>query len=300
MRMTLMAFAAITGGARGFKCIPYDVLNKRKTADAIRVSTNIPLILKKEGYLCQVKNPLDGGSLFSETVDVLCKSAWTAFQEIERKGGVFEAVRTGWLQTELKRAAEYSKNQMSYLQHELVGVNRFVSKTPSYGSEGDIIRLSEIIDPLFLSRSADDYLTVEPLLVSSLSYEWEALQMASDRFAAVAGRRPRVVAVKGGGPVVEKKFSWLTTVLGLGGVDVEVMAPERADSVENWSSLVILVTSGEELEQSLSQILRTKGVEKIWSLDHAKKETDVDRYLDSQMNALEFVKDVQQIVLEAR
>jgi hypothetical protein len=63
---------------------------------------------------------------------------------------------------------------------------------------------------------------------------------------------------------------------------------------------VILVTSGEDLERALAQTLRTKGVEKIWSLDHSKKESTVDRYLDPQMNALEFVKDVQQIVLEAR
>jgi len=300
MRMTLMSFSALIGGARGFKCIPYDVLNKRKTADAVRVSTNIPLVLKKEGYLNQVINPLDGASLFSDSIDVLCKSAWTTFQEIERKGGVLEAVRSGWLQTELKRSAEYSKNQMSYLQKELVGVNKFISKDPSYGSEGDIIRLSDIIDPLFLSQSADDFLPVEPLLVSSLSYDWEALQMASDQYTLKTKVRPKVTVIKGGGPVVEKKISWLASVLNLGGVDLEIIPAENLEKVGPWSSLAILTTSGDEMEQAALVALKAKGVEKVWSFGHFKKETSIERFLETNINALEFVKDIHHISLENR
>lgn len=108
MRQTLMAFSALVGGAQGFKCIPYDALNKKKNPDAVRVSTNIPLLLKKESYLSLVSNPLDGAPLFENAVDLLCHQAWTIFQEIENKGGIFETARSGWLQTELKRMAEFS------------------------------------------------------------------------------------------------------------------------------------------------------------------------------------------------
>jgi len=300
MRMTLMAFSSLVGGAKGFKCLPYDILNKQKSSEAIRISTNIPLILKKEAYLGSVANPLDGSSLYMESIDALCKGAWQLFQEIEKKGGVFEAVRSGWLQNEIKRSADYSKNELSYFQKELIGVNRFVSPKVSYGAGpiSEIVRLSDIIDPLFLKDSDDDFLAVEPLLVGALSYDWEMLQLSSDRYFEKHGKRPKITIIKGGGPVVQKKLSWLTGLLSLGGVGHDVVSFEEGAEFAVMSPLAVAISSGDEMEETLISTLKAKGVGKIWSLSHPRESSAVDRYVDSSASAIELIKEIHQQVME--
>jgi hypothetical protein len=134
--------------------------------------------------------------------------------------------------------------------------------------------------------------------VSALSYDWEILQLESDRHFLKTGQRPKVAVVKGGGPVVEKKMTWMTSLLNLGGVDLDVVNAENVGEFTKWSKLAILVSSGDEMEQTLSLSLKAKGVEKIWSLGHPKKDTVVDRYVDMNINALQFIKDVHHIILE--
>lgn len=298
MRLTLMSFSALAGGAAGFKCIPYDVLNRQKSPDAIRVSTNIPLILKKEGFLDLVKNPFDGNSLFDETVKGLCESAWTYFQEIERKGGVFEAVRSGWLQSEIKRECEVAKNDLNYREKEMVGINKFIARDPQYGNgTSQIIKLNEIIDPMFLKKSDDDYLSVEPLLVSALGYEWEKLQCQGDKYQSLHGQRPSVPVIKGGGPIVEKKSQALQSLLHLGGLDPQWVAMEKIADLDNHLPLVIVLPGHEEAEDQMVSALKAKGIEKVWSGGSVRVGTGVERYIQPQFNSLEFLEDIYRLTV---
>jgi hypothetical protein len=300
MRLTLMSFAALAGGAQGFKCIPFDALNQHKTLDAIRVSTNIPLLLKREGFMGNVENPFDGNSLFDDSVHSLCASAWSHFQEIERKGGIFEAVRSGWMQAEIKRSCEVSKNAMNYREKELIGINRYVSRDPQYvkNAPSQLVKLNDIIDPLFLKKSDDDYLSVEPLLVSSLGFEWEKMQTLSDKYFYQKGERPFVPLVKGGGPVVEKKSAWVQSLLHLGGLDARLFSVDEIPEFESHQNLVIILPGSDEAEDQMVSALKAKGVEKIWSTAVARSVPGVDRYIDMQMNSLEFVDGVHRLRVE--
>lgn len=302
LRTTLMSLAAAIGGAHGFKCIPYDALNKNKSSDAIRISTNIPLLLKQEGLVTQVQNILDGSPLFTNSVNKICEKAWMFFQEIEKKGGVFEAVRSGWLQMELKRQEEFSKNQLSYLQKELVGVNKFVSRhvENSPTEPGALLRLSDIIDPLFLTKSPDDYLTVEPLLVHSLCYEWDAVQVNSDRYFKKTGKYPSIPVIRGGGPIVEKKVNWLKQLFLIAGFDMEVISADDSSLEDPSSPLLILVPSQDEMEETLVAQYQKMIRGRIWSMGDSKSHSKIDKFLQTDVNVLEVVKEMQAIVLEGR
>jgi hypothetical protein len=300
MRLTLMSFAALAGGAQGFKCIPFDVLNQHKTLDAIRISTNIPLLLKREGFLGNVANPFDGNSLFDNSVNSLCASAWAHFQEIERKGGIFEAVRSGWLQTEIKRSCEISQTSMNYREKELIGINRFVSRNPQYLKDqaSQLVKLNDIIDPLFLKKSDDDYLSVEPLVISSLGYDWERMQTLSDRYLFLKGERPFVSVVKGRGPVVEKKLIWLTTLLQLGGMDLRVLSNDEIADIESHQNLVIILPGSDEAEGEMVAALKARGAEKVWSTAAPRSGLGIDRYIDPQVNSLDFIDSVHRLRVE--
>jgi hypothetical protein len=299
LRTTLMSLSAMLGGASGFKCIPYDVLCKNKSPDSFRISTNVPLILSQEAYTVQTDNPLDGSPLFSETTMKICENAWIFFQEIEKKGGIFEAVRSGWLQNELKRQEEYSKNQLCYFQKEFVGVNKYVSKDlQAMATEpSDIIRLRDIIDPLFLTKSPDDYLNVEPLVVNSLSYDWDIVQVQSDRYLKLKGHRPLVKAIKGGGPIVEKKLSWLMNLVGVGGLAVEVLTQENLSSLNLETDFVILIPSHDEMEEQMISRVRPLMKGKIWSCNEAKENSKIDKFIQTEMNSLELIKEMQSLAM---
>ncbi len=305
LRITLMALSAALGGAQGFKCIPYDALSRKKSPDALRLSTNIPLILKQEGFVSGVQNMLDGALLFENTTESICEKSWMFFQEIEKKGGLFEAVRSGWLQTELKRQEEFSKNQLCYFQKEIVGVNKYVVSQIADGpmdaavDVNSVLRLGDIIDPLFLTKSPDDYLTVEPLVVNSVCYDWDVVQIRSDRYRQKTGIGPRVKVVKGGGPVCEKKMLWLAQLFSVAGFNLEVVSGDPS----SWppmaeEKLIILVPSHEEMEESWVPQLRQLSRARLWSFHTAKDLSKIDKFLQTDVNVLEIIKEMQSLVLE--
>ncbi len=301
LRITLMALSAALGGAQGFKCIPYDALNRKKSPDAMRLSTNIPLLLKQEGFVAGVHNMLDGASLFEKTTDSICEKAWMFFQEVEKKGGLFEAVRSGWLQTELKRQEEFSKNQLCYFQKEIIGVNKYVvpQTIDETVDKNSLMRLSDIIDPLFLTKSPDDYLTVEPLVVNSVCYDWDVVQIRSDQYRHKTRNRPCIKVIKGGGPVVEKKINWLSQIFSVAGFTMDVHTPEPT----SWPTmaqegLIILVPSNDEMEETMALQLRQQSRARLWSFNTLKDTSKVDKFLQTDVNILEIIKEMQSLVLE--
>jgi hypothetical protein len=255
MRSVLMCTSAITGGAEGFKCIPYDVLNTQKQKDALRVSTNVPLVLTEEARLSDVKNPLDGSPLFDAAVESLCLNAWDFFKEMERKGGILESVRSGWLQMELKQSADRSAAAVNDLQFSLVGVNEFVDTRFGYEKEpstDSILPLERIIDPLFLDKTDDEYLSVQPLLVSSLTYDWEFLQqqVKSEQLAETP-----IVLVKVPSPTTEKRMRKIISVLNIIGCKFQIVEEEQLTSVEG-AQVAILVGADQQKENQISADIR--------------------------------------------
>lgn len=301
LRITLMALSAALGGAQGFKCIPYDALSRKKSPDAMRLSTNIPLLLKQEGFVSGVQNMLDGATLFEKTTESICEKAWMFFQEVEKKGGLFESVRSGWLQTELKRQEEFSKNQLCYFQKEIIGVNKYVvpQDIDETIDKNSLMRLSDIIDPLFLTKSPDDYLTVEPLVVNSVCYDWDVVQIRSDQYRRKMGARPCIKVIKGGGPVVEKKIAWLSQIFSVAGFKMEVLTAEpTAWPTLTQEPLIILVPGHDEMEETLALQLRQQSRARLWSFNTLKDTSKVDKFLQTDVNILEIIKEMQSLVLE--
>ncbi|MBY0314817.1 MAG: hypothetical protein K2Q26_04825 [Bdellovibrionales bacterium] len=302
MRLTLMSFSAILGGAHGFKCIPYDVLRAQKDPEALRVSTNIPLLLTQEGVLDRVSNPFDGSPLFSQTVDVLCQQAWRAFKDIEGKGGIFEAIRSGWLQSDVRQSAERSKEEVAHLSKLILGVNKFVSQNVPSRSSTAVVKLQDIIDPLFLKKNEDDFLSVEPLIVEALSYPWEKIQLRMDDYKNKNETYPVVTVVKGAGPISEKRMEWLKMVLGLAPFSIQWMTLDdlSSDTKRRLSPtrVTLVLPSSAENESQILTALRERKVEKVWYVGTARAESTFDGYLEMTSNALEFLKQLQEDLVE--
>lgn len=258
IRQTLMASAAYLGGAQGFKCLPYDILKGEPTADGVRASMNIPLLLKDEGFLSQVKNPLAGSSLVSAAHESLCESAWKKFQQLEKKGGVFEAIRSGWLQESLKSYSAEEKSSVHSLSQKIVGTNSFVSfDEKSRTSIPQIKSLLDMVDPETNDHLADEMMDVEPVSISSLCEGWDRLQAASDSYYSTHGKWPEVCGLLIEGEIHQKKRKEINQLLGL--VNLQCRWSSMEDITDSEKVVLVPLNQEEMTSQHLEE-LKEKGV----------------------------------------
>jgi methylmalonyl-CoA mutase N-terminal domain/subunit len=123
VRGTVMAMAAILGGAQSLGVSGYDEALSIPSDHAHLMSIRIQQILQEETNLRAVADPL-GGSYYVETLgDELEDRAWGFVAEIEDRGGFIEVIDNGWL---LQRAEERSQEDAWRIrsgERQIVGVN---------------------------------------------------------------------------------------------------------------------------------------------------------------------------------
>ena len=98
LRAANQAFAAVVGGAQSITVLPFDCASNKTSAFSERIARNIQLILKEETLLDKVVDPAGGSYYIEALTDELAEKAWAIFLEIEKQGGVLEALQSGWLQ----------------------------------------------------------------------------------------------------------------------------------------------------------------------------------------------------------
>lgn len=129
VRGTVQAMAAALGGAQSMHVSCYDETYGLPTEEAIRVSLNTQNIIATEAGVAATVDPL-GGSYFVESLtDELESQGWALYEEVQRRGGMVAAAKSGWVMSEKQAwAAEYQAAVDSG-RRTVVGVN-------SYRAEG--------------------------------------------------------------------------------------------------------------------------------------------------------------------
>ena len=95
LRETLATFGAATGGADIITVLPYDTVHGLPERFSRRLARNTSLVLAQESHVGAVADPAGGAWYVESLTDDLAHRAWTAFQEIERGGGVATALANG-------------------------------------------------------------------------------------------------------------------------------------------------------------------------------------------------------------
>ncbi len=148
LRATSEAFSGIVGGCSSIHVAPFDECFRVPDDFSRRVARNIQIILGEECQLGQVVDPA-GGSWYVETLtQQLAEKAWALFQEIERKGGMVEALKAGIPQEMVAKTAQDRIAGAESRRDGIIGTNlhpnlkeRLVSvDTPDY--EGLAVRRS--------------------------------------------------------------------------------------------------------------------------------------------------------------
>lgn len=126
-RATLESLAAVLGGATYLHTASYDEAFAIPTEKSVRIALKTQLILAYESGLTEVVDPLGGSYYVESLTDEIEGKVKDYLEEIERKGGIIEAIKSGWFQSEIARSAYQKQKEIQEGKRVIVGVNKFVS-----------------------------------------------------------------------------------------------------------------------------------------------------------------------------
>jgi methylmalonyl-CoA mutase len=163
LRATIACASAGLGGADSIAVVPHTAVNGLPDAHARRIARNVQVVLMEESSLARVADPA-GGSFALETLTrELGAKAWSLFQEIEAKGGMAEALASGFIADGISRVAEARGRLIADKKMPLTGVTSFAAPaTTRIGAEplpaaATIEQAATRIAPLKLRRPAEPY-----------------------------------------------------------------------------------------------------------------------------------------------
>ncbi len=243
LRVTTEALSAVLGGCDALHVAPFDEVTGVTTEFSRRVARNVHTLLAEEFSFATVADPAGGSWYVEKLTDELARKAWALFQDIEARGGLAAALRTGYPQQLVAKAAADKRDGVAKRRVGLVGTNLFpnLKEKPLVAATFDAVafqatrsgeakrqrdtamapatrRPSQLVPQLNsvrdgatvgqLSRlfhaGAPAEAAIAPVSVRRAGEDFEELRAASAAFADLTGSRPKVFLAKMG-PVLQHK-----------------------------------------------------------------------------------------------
>lgn len=125
LRATTACFAAAVGGADAITVTPFDDAVGLSNDMGLRLARNTQLILQEESKLASVIDPAGGSWYVEELTDQVATSAWEAFQDLERQGGLAAALLSGYWQEALAKTRSERHRAVANRAMPLTGTSEF-------------------------------------------------------------------------------------------------------------------------------------------------------------------------------
>ncbi|MCX8184983.1 MAG: methylmalonyl-CoA mutase family protein [Sulfolobales archaeon] len=125
IRTTLQALAAVLGGTQSLHVNSYDEALSLPTEESVKLSVRVQQVLLYESGVVDTIDPLGGSYYVEWLTDQIEERAWKHLEEIEKMGGMLRAVKLGYPQREIARAAYEWQLKVEKGEVPIVGVNMF-------------------------------------------------------------------------------------------------------------------------------------------------------------------------------
>ncbi|MBA3367367.1 MAG: methylmalonyl-CoA mutase [Geodermatophilaceae bacterium] len=129
LRTTVACFAAGVGGADAVTVAPFDSEIGLPDSFARRIARNTQTLLMEEGHLARVLDPAGGSWYVESLTDQLATAAWEWFTEIERAGGLAEAMSSGLLTDRIASVWAVRRDHLAHRSDPITGVSEFPNLT---------------------------------------------------------------------------------------------------------------------------------------------------------------------------
>jgi len=127
LRTTTEAFSAVVGGTDGMHIGPFDESVRVPNRFSRRLARNTHVILNEECDLGKVTDPAGGSWYVEWLTDQVARKAWSEFQEIEKAGGMAQALREGLPQKGVAETAAARSGNVARRRDVIVGTNMYAN-----------------------------------------------------------------------------------------------------------------------------------------------------------------------------
>ena len=185
LRAALEAMASVIGGTDSLTVDPFDIHYREPDKFPRRVARNIQLLIRNESHLDTVTDPGGGSYHIEKLTQSISQKSLELFQEIERKGGYLECLKSGFIQNAVEDSRKKVLSDISRRKKTLVGTNEFPNLLEKIA--GDIRKTFPV------EKEADGSApTVAPLAESRAAQVFEEIRLLSEQYAERTGEAPKV------------------------------------------------------------------------------------------------------------
>lgn len=125
LRVTTASFAAGVGGADSVSILPHTAAIGLSDMLPRRISRNLQTMLLEESNLYKVTDPAAGSGYVESLTGNLCTLAWSGMQEIEKAGGMIEALKAGLLRDWIANTNKDRARLIATRKNALTGASAF-------------------------------------------------------------------------------------------------------------------------------------------------------------------------------
>ena len=247
VRGTIAALGAAVGGADAVTVLPFSVALGLPDDFARRIARNTQTILIEESNIHRVADPAAGSGAIEVLTDALCEAAWSLFQDIEREGGLAEALESGSIQNAVAKVRAEREANVARRADSLVGTSDF----PDLAEDEVAVLAEPRLSVVSVHKKA--------LAPMRLSEPFERLRDRSDAYLAQHGARPKVFLACLGRPAdFNARASFAKSLFESGGIEaVEGKGDNLAKRFkESGAALACLCSSDKVYEREAEDVAK--------------------------------------------
>jgi methylmalonyl-CoA mutase N-terminal domain/subunit len=128
VRVTLQALSAVLGGCQSLHTNSFDEALALPTEQAVQVALRTHQIIAEESGIADTVDPLGGSHFLESLTNQIEDGVWKYIKKIDDMGGALEAIKKGYMQSEIARAAYNYQRAVDAGEHVIVGVNKYTVK----------------------------------------------------------------------------------------------------------------------------------------------------------------------------
>ena len=124
-RTTIEAMAAVFGGTQSLHTNALDEAIALPTDFSARIARNTQIYLQQETHITKTVDPWAGSYLVEELTKQIADEAWELIQEVEKLGGMTQAIEAGIPKKRIEEAAAKKQARIDSGQDTILGVNKY-------------------------------------------------------------------------------------------------------------------------------------------------------------------------------
>ncbi|MFA5971848.1 MAG: methylmalonyl-CoA mutase family protein [Lentimicrobiaceae bacterium] len=272
LRSTTEAMSAIIGGTQSLNILPFDTFYKDPDEFSNRLARNQQIILKEEVYLDKVIDPAAGSYYIENLTQLIAEAAWKVFLQIEEKGGMVEAVKSGFVQDLVKKSAGLRLDDIANRRLIQLGTNQHPNPEEQmlekiHFAEEDEMLEEEIYADEEMEVDEDDEddepTTYKKLVLFGGSDAFDQLRLATEQFVADGNKKPAVFLFNIGNLALRKARAMFSTNF-FGCAGYEIIDNSGFESIEEGvkaakaskAEIVVICSSDDEYATLVPEIAK--------------------------------------------